>query len=215
MPGRWMSSVPGRLAHVVRGRGWGRIGRKQPIATEVSELEPNVGVRSVVSEQEQRQRRVQYHLGRGRRAREAGRFDSGVYEARRALAVNSHNPWALSLLAQCLVQRHEPDLHGARSALERARALDPSNGYFVRLLLDVLDLQGDERGRADVLEWAWWNGASVERWLPNGPRRPWAEDRPVPASPDRVRAVAAAPDESTRRERPRAVALGGRQPVPA
>ena len=116
---------------------------------------------------------VRYHLGRGRRAREDGRYEAGAAEARRAITANPGNPWAYSLLGQCLVRRQPPDLIEARRALEHACALCPSNGYFVRLLLEVLDAQGDGAGRDDALARAWWSGAPVERWLPNGP--------PVPA----------------------------------
>lgn len=119
---------------------------------------------------------VRYHLGRGRRAREAGRYEQGAAEARLAIAANAGNPWAYALLGQCLLRQHRSDGDEARRALERACALDPTNGYFVRLLLEVLDAQGDSTGRDDALAWAWWNGAPVERWLPNGPRVP-ARDR--------------------------------------
>ena len=116
--------------------------------------------------------RVRLHLGRARRARDAGHFEQGAREARRALLENAGNPWAYSLLGQCLFRQAEPDLPGARLALERACALDPTNGYFVRLLLEVLDAQGDREHRESVLAWAWWAGAPVERWLsPVGPRR--------------------------------------------
>lgn len=113
--------------------------------------------------------RVLYHLGRGRRAREAGRFEDGAREARKALLVNPQSAWSLALLGQCLMHQRQPDLHVARQALERAQALEPMNGYFVRLLLDVLEAEGDQQARADVLAWAWWHGAPVERWLPDGP----------------------------------------------
>ena len=116
--------------------------------------------------------RVRFHLGRGRRARDAGRYEQGAREARRALLENGGNPWAYALLGQCLFRQAVPDLAGARLALERSCALDPTNGYFVRLLLDVLDAQGDREHRENVLAWAWWAGAPVERWLsPAGPRR--------------------------------------------
>jgi tetratricopeptide (TPR) repeat protein len=122
--------------------------------------------------------RMHYHLGRGRRARDAGRFEEGVAEARKALLVNPQSGWALALLGQCLMHQPQPDLSCARRALERAQALDPTNGYFVRLLLDVLDAEGDQQARADVLAWAWWHGAPVDRWLPDGPpvRQPGAAD---------------------------------------
>ena len=89
---------------------------------------------------------LRYHLGRGRRARDAGRFEDGAAEARKALSANPQSAWALALLGQCLSRQRRPDLHGARRALERAQALDPTNGYFVGLLLDVLDAQGDVQG---------------------------------------------------------------------
>lgn len=131
----------------------------------------------------QRAATVRYYLGRGRRAREAGRFEAGCSEARRAIDANPGNPWSYALLGQCLLRQRRPDLVEARRALERACALEPANGYFVRLLLDVLDTQGDAAGRADILSWAWWSGASVERWLPSGPpsRRPGFSPRPADA----------------------------------
>jgi hypothetical protein len=189
-----MSNVPGRLADVVRGTRWGRwMGLH---ATEAASQD--------AAEREQMRWRVQYHLGRGRRAREAGRFDSGVYEARRALAANPREPWALALMGQCLMRKPSPDVGGARQALERARAIEPHNGYFVRLLLDVLDAQGDRNARARLLDEAWWTGAPVDRWLPDGPSRPWA-DRPA----------ASARREAARGRPGLAGAGAGRQPVPA
>jgi tetratricopeptide (TPR) repeat protein len=127
--------------------------------------------RSAIADVVQRAAVVRYFLGRGRRAREAGRFEDGCSDARRAIDANPGNPWSHALLGQCLMRQHLPDLVEARRAFERACALDPSNGYFVRLLLEVLDALGDVRAREDALAWAWWSGAPVERWLPDGPRR--------------------------------------------
>jgi len=112
---------------------------------------------------------LRYHLGRGRLARDAGHFEAGVAEARMALRANPHSAWAFALLGQCLARQRQPDLDGAQRALERAQQLEPTNGYFVRLLLNVLAAQGDIQGRADLLARAWWKGAPVERWLPDGP----------------------------------------------
>jgi tetratricopeptide (TPR) repeat protein len=120
--------------------------------------------------------RARYHLGRGRCAREAGQPERAVQEARRAVALNPRNPWAHALLGQSLRLSRTARLDDARRALEQARRLDPTNGYFVRLLLEVLHEQHDARGRADLLHRAWWDGAPVERWLPNGP-----EPQVVPA----------------------------------
>jgi tetratricopeptide (TPR) repeat protein len=120
-------------------------------------------------EQADRSNTVRYYLGRARRARDAGDFEQAVCEARRALESNSQDPWVLALLGQCLFRKPASDLLGARTALERAWSLDPTNGYFVGLLLDVLDAQGDVGARHDLLTWAWWRGAPVERWLPDGP----------------------------------------------
>jgi len=163
--------------------------------------------------------RARFHLARGRRAREAGRFGDGVREAGRALALNPDDAWSLALLGQCLARQSQPHLVTARYALERARSLDPTNGYFVRLLLDVLDAQGDAPARADLLSRAWWQGAPVERWLPDGPPR----SRPArEADPDRERAVPpstplvhtpAAWSGVARMGRPATTGL--RQPVPA
>jgi tetratricopeptide (TPR) repeat protein len=122
-----------------------------------------------LDEQADRSNRVRYHLGRARRDRDAGNFEQAVHEARRALEWNDQDPWVLALLGQCLFRKPDRDLSGARAALERAWSLDPTNGYFVGLLLDVLDAQCDVAARNDLLTWAWWRGAPVQRWLPNGP----------------------------------------------
>jgi hypothetical protein len=166
--GRWFGKVTGSLALVARRRRWRRL--------SASARSGKAGGRRTVlagaDDQARRLSRFRYHLGRGRRAREAGRFEAGAIEARRALALSSNDPWALVLLGQCLQRQRASDLDGARRALERARLLEPANGYFVRLLLDVLDAQGDAAARLDVLTRAWWHGAPVERWLPDGPPVP-------------------------------------------
>jgi tetratricopeptide (TPR) repeat protein len=118
---------------------------------------------------------AQYYLGRGRRAREAGRPDQGIVEARRAVALAPRNPWAYALLGQCLLRAAARDprwLVEAAQALERARRLAPTNGYFVRLALEVAHARRDARARAEILHRAWWAGAPVERWLPDGPPQP-------------------------------------------
>ncbi len=139
--------------------------------------------RNALTDVVQRASTVRYYLGRGRRAREAGRFEAACSYARRAIDANPGNPWAHALLGQCLMRQHRPDLIEARRAFERSCALDPSNGYFVRLLLEVLDAQGDASAREDALAWAWWSGAPVERWLPDGPRR-WGTEGPRADAPD-------------------------------
>jgi tetratricopeptide (TPR) repeat protein len=163
--GRWFGKVSGSLALVARRSRWRGLswGARSGTAR---------GRRTVVAGADDRARRLsrfRYHLGRGRRAREAGRFEQGVDEARRALALSPNDPWALALLGQCLQRQRASDLDGARKELERAWWLEPTNGYFVRLLLGVLDTQGDAAARLDVLTRAWWRGAPVERWLPDGP----------------------------------------------
>lgn len=156
------------------------------------------------SDARRRAETVRFHLGRGRRAREAGRYTVAVREARRALAENPYDPWALALLGQCLLRQSRPDLLGARRALQLAQALDPTNGYFVRLLLEVLDVQGDAAGRADALAWAWWSGAPIERWLPEGP--------PLTRAPS---ASASGPVRSPHRteHQPASVSAARREPV--
>lgn len=153
--------------------------------------------------------RVRYHLGCGRRAREAGRYRQGAHEARRALVANPSEPWALALLGQCLSRQSPPDLQGARHALERAQSLDPTNGYFVRLLIDLLDAQGDAAGCADALARAWWQGAPVERWLPDGPPRSRPASLPAPVT-ERVANMHEAPRNTAAHPPMRRA-----QPVPA
>jgi predicted Zn-dependent protease len=109
--------------------------------------------------------RARYHLGRGRRARDRGRFDVGAGEARKALRHDPTSAWAHALLGQCLLRQRCVDLAAAQQAIERACALSPTNGYFVRLLLQVLEVQGDERARDLAVAKAWWAGAPVERWM--------------------------------------------------
>jgi hypothetical protein len=53
------------------------------------------------------------------------------------------------------------------------------------LLLDVLDALGDATARDDALAWAWWNGAPVERWLPDGPARRKVTGEPTVSNPPR------------------------------
>jgi len=101
----------------------------------------------------------------------------------------------MALLGQCLARQRKPDLDYARRALECARALDPTNGYFVGLLLDVLDAQGDADARAEVLAWAWWSGAPVERWLPDGPPRRQGSHEPAAVATD-ARGDSAVPETS-------------------
>lgn len=121
------------------------------------------------------QQLAQYYLGRGRRAREAGRVEQGVRDARRAIALAPRNPWAYALLGQCLRRTASNDarqLAEAAHALERARRLAPTNGYFVRLALEIAHAQQEVRARREILDQAWWAGAPVERWLPDGPPQP-------------------------------------------
>jgi len=197
-PRNW---IPGPLARPF-GNGW-RL------------AESLTGARAMDWKHEQRRRAdlMRYHLGRGRRAREAGQYERGADEARLALSSNPRSAWALALLGQCLSRQRRTDLTGARRALEQARLLEPANGYFVGLLLTVLDAQRDARGRADLLAHAWWSGAPVERWLPDGPpsRRP----EPVASGTGRPSTTEAAQSGRTARATGSAVALAGHQPVGA
>jgi tetratricopeptide (TPR) repeat protein len=177
MVGDWIGSVPDTLALVARRGQWWRLSWSVDAAH--AELRPPEF--GETAELTRRQLRARYYLGRGRRAREAAHYEQGALQARRALALNPTDPWAFALLGQCLSLQDNADLSGARRALERAWSLDPSNGYFVRLLLDVLDAQGDAAARNDLLAWAWWRGAPVQRWLPDGPPMPAPETRPTPS----------------------------------
>jgi tetratricopeptide (TPR) repeat protein len=170
MVGEWIGGVPGSVALVARrGRLWRFSWALRPARRPRQSVD-----RFSAADEVRRRSRFRYHLGRGRRAREAGQFERGVSEARRALGVNPGDPWAFALLGQCLQHQRVSDLAGARRALERAWSLDPTNGYFVSLLLDVVTAQGDIGACMDLLTWAWWRGAPVERWLPDGPPMPEA-----------------------------------------
>lgn len=148
--------------------------------------------------------RAQYHLGRGRRARDTGRPDCGAREARRALAVSPRNPWAYALLGQCLSRSGPSHLDAARKALEQALTLDPTNGYFVRLLLEVLHRQHDTPARMELLTRAWWAGAPVDRWLPDGPPQP----RPTRAlQPDDRAAMPSVPEPAVSQQTNRQAVL--------
>jgi len=209
MVGGWIGNVPGSLALVAqRGHWWRFSWRMLPRRTAIGSVDARES-----HGQQQRQNQFRYHLGRGRRAREAGHYEQGVVEARRALAVNANEPWALALLGQCLYRQRTRDAVGARKALEHAWALDPTNGYFVSLLLDVLNSQGDSGACHDVLTWAWWRGAPVERWLPDGPPMPQTGARPS----DRVAAGLKTPSVPLRDSLPVRTAgvLTGRPSAPA
>ena len=212
MVGRLFGGMPGSLALVARNAGWWP--RSWRFAPPLAAHPP--ASRPEVDEQARRFDRFRYHLGRGRRAREAGRFERGSIEARRALALNPADPWALALLGQCLRQQRPSDLSGARSAFKRAWSLDPTNGYFVGLLLGVLRAQGDTAAARDVLEWSWWRGAPVERWLPGGPPIPAREQRgAVDPTPDRGAASAPPVTPSARRMPGSGSMFAGHRPVPA
>jgi len=185
MVGGWIGGMPGSLALVAqRGHLWRFSWRILPRRAVRS-----ADARTGIDDQATRLNTFRYHLYRGRRAREAGRYEHGVKEAKRALNLNANDPWALALLGQCLHRQRASDLHAARRALEQAWALDPTNGYFVSLLLDVLNAEGDAGACLDLLTWAWWRGAPVERWLPDGPPLPACggqtstPDVAVPATP--------------------------------
>ena len=196
MVGRWINEVPGSLALVAQpGRWWPSSWRFAPPLSPRRRRAPARSDDPVA-----RYNQFRYHLGRGRRAREVGRFERGVVEARRALALNGGDPWAYALLGQCLQRQRVSDLSGARLALERACALDPSNGYFVGLLLGVLDALGDVEASRNLLTWAWWHGAPVERWLPDGPPMPSGERDPagdVPAATPSARLAKRTPSTGT------------------
>ena len=139
---------------------------------------------------------ARFHLGRGRLARDVGRFEEAAGEARRALVQQPLDPWAYALLGQALLRQHRPYLIEARRALEEACALSPKNGYFVGLLREVLSSQGDAAAQRELTERAWWLGAPVERWLERPPRQappaPAAARRPMVTPPPRHGAYATA-----------------------
>jgi hypothetical protein len=212
MAGSWIGSVPDSLALVARQGKWWRLSwRFAPPRTRRRPAR-----RASAEDRAQRFDQFRYHLGRGRRAREAGRFEQGAAAARRAIALDPSDPWALALLGQCLQRQHASDLAGARQALERAWSLDQSNGYFVGLLLDVLRAQGDTEAASNLLNWAWWHGAPVERWLPGGPPMPKTERRAATGKPAAASTHSApAPAPTPRRVTNPGPGLTGRQPIPA
>jgi tetratricopeptide (TPR) repeat protein len=204
-----IGGTAGSLAVVLRQRQWWRLP-----ARFWSVRRPAQQTGS--DDQAERHHRFRYHLGRGRRAREAGRFEHGAAEARKAVALNPGDPWALALLGQCLQQQRATDLDGARRAFERAWALDPTNGYFVGLLLGVLSAQGDVEASRNLLEWAWWRGAPVERWLPGGPPMPSPERRTAYAEPAaRDARIASRREPPARRSSGSGLRVAGRHPIPA
>ena len=212
MVGNWIGGVSGSSRLVGRRGRWWRLSWRYfpPRGARQSTR------RASADEKARRFDTFRYHLGRGRRARDAGRFEAGANEARRALAVYSSEPWALSLLGQCLHRQREPDLDGARLALQRAWTLDPTNGYFVGLLLDVLRAQGDENTARDVLEWAWWRGAPVERWLPDGPPMPAdARRRSMPGPAGQRAESEPRPPAPAKRGAGTGPLVPGRQPISA
>src|SRR5262245_29671447 len=126
MAGKIIGGTAGSLTSVLRRRQWWRLPQSFLRARARPPARP-----AGPDDQAERFHRLRYHLGRGRRAREAGHFERGVDEARQALGLNPSDPWALALLGQCLERQRATDLDGARRAFERAWALDPANGYFV------------------------------------------------------------------------------------
>lgn len=110
--------------------------------------------------------RGQFHLGRARRAKDRRQYHEAAREIERALTYDDTSEAYFQVLGQCLLQRTPPDLTAARRALERAFALNPRNGYTIRLLIEAY-VRADKPEAARVtIERALAAGALPGAWQP-------------------------------------------------
>jgi tetratricopeptide (TPR) repeat protein len=110
--------------------------------------------------------RGQFHLGRARRAKDRGQYNEAAREIERALKYDDTSETYFQVLGQCLLNRATPDAAGARRALERAFALNPRNGYTIRLLMDAHLRDGNPEGARITAERAQAAGAPAGAWQP-------------------------------------------------
>jgi len=108
--------------------------------------------------------RAQFHLGRARRAKDRSRFRDAAREIERALRYDDSSEAYFQVCGQCHLLATPPDLATARWALERAFALNPRNGYTIRLLLQVYEADGNSGAAKTTLERALAAGAPPVVW---------------------------------------------------
>jgi tetratricopeptide (TPR) repeat protein len=110
--------------------------------------------------------RAQFHLGRARRAKDRGHFREAAREIERALRYDDTSESYFQVLGQSLLKSDPPDPAGARRALERAFALNPRNGYTIRLLLEVHAAEHNVAAARATIERAQAAGAPRATWQP-------------------------------------------------
>jgi tetratricopeptide (TPR) repeat protein len=108
--------------------------------------------------------RAQFHLGRGRRARDRGRYREGAREIERAIRYDDTSEAYFQVLAQCQLRSSPPKPSEARQALERAFAINPRNSYTIKLLLDLYEGDGNAAAARSTLERARKAGAPMAGW---------------------------------------------------
>ena len=110
--------------------------------------------------------RGQFHLGRARRAKDRGQYREAAREIERALRYDDTSEAYFQVLGQCLSRLTPPDRAGARRAFERAFALNPRNGYTIRLLLQLHQAEGNAAAAQATIDRAQAAGAPPGAWLP-------------------------------------------------
>ena len=110
--------------------------------------------------------RAQFHLGRARRAKDRGQYREAAREIERALRYDDTSEAYFQVLGQCLLKGSPSDLGGARRAFERAFALNPRNGYTLRLLLQVYEAESNTTAARATIERAAAAGMPPAAWLP-------------------------------------------------
>jgi Tfp pilus assembly protein PilF len=110
--------------------------------------------------------RGQFHLGRARRAKDRGQYHEAAREIERALKYDDTSETYFQVLGQSLLHQPSRDLAGARRAFERAFALNPRNGYTIRLLADACLREGNPDAARVTVQRAQAAGAPAGAWQP-------------------------------------------------
>ena len=108
--------------------------------------------------------RAKFHLGRARRAKDRGQYGAAAREIERALRYDDTSEAYFQVLGQCHLHGTPRDLPAARAALERAFALNPRNGYTIKLLLQVCEALGNTVAAKNTLERALAAGVPPAVW---------------------------------------------------